>query len=257
MAFNIDDYVPVQVRLELFYEQYPDGRCTTEIFSQTEKTVTFKAFLWKNLEEQGQDCSLSTGYAFEESGGMIEKYHENCETSAIGRALANIGILGKPNDGIESRPSREEMAAVPVKKSAKELEQFAKDNFDLQEVPAEDYSEFEEVIAPPSRPAPRRSGRSQKMIDSGKDDLQAFAVPDTFKCVHSDFCQGDTFLKQEVAKRGPRVGQEIVVCRKNGDDMQAARGDNKQWCNAEWNREEFLSMSKRSETDWDNGSKDS
>jgi hypothetical protein len=250
------EYEQVKDRLPLFFDLHPEARLTSELVWVAEdgSAVITLTKIYRNLEEQIAGCPFVTGLAREESGGMISAFVENAETSSIGRALANRNIYGAKGRRTGNRPSREEMESVESQKTLSDVARAE----NLREVPPEDYSEFEEVIAPPKRSAPpRRTGRSQTMIDSGKDDLQAFAVPDTFKCVHSDFCAGDTFLKQEVAKRGPRVGQEIVVCRKNGDEMEAARGDGKQWCNAEWNREEFLSMSKREETEWDNGSKDS
>ena len=55
----------------------------------------------------GYDAPDGTGYAFEVDGqgGMANRTSalENCETSAIGRALANIGYSGA------KRPSQEEM----------------------------------------------------------------------------------------------------------------------------------------------------
>jgi hypothetical protein len=67
------------------------------------KEVVFKAELFNG------DILLSTGWAFEREGdGMVNQtsHLENCETSAIGRALANITIHG------DKRPSREEMEKV-------------------------------------------------------------------------------------------------------------------------------------------------
>jgi len=72
-------------------------------------TVLFTALLYKNAEDQEKDLPLATGWAFEIKGdGYVNKtiHLENCETSAIGRALANIGICGK------NRASYEEMIKV-------------------------------------------------------------------------------------------------------------------------------------------------
>jgi hypothetical protein len=55
---------------------------------------------------------ISTGYAEEVRGaGNVNRtsHVENCETSAIGRALANCGMAGSD---MTKRPSREEMAKV-------------------------------------------------------------------------------------------------------------------------------------------------
>ena len=106
--FNLDDYEMVKDRIPLFYQTYKDGRITCDILSDTPEGVTMKAYLWKNAEEQGGNTPLSTGIARELPGGFIDKYHENCETSAVGRALANLNLRNPDLD----RPSREEMQSA-------------------------------------------------------------------------------------------------------------------------------------------------
>ena len=106
--FNLDDYEMVKDRIPLFYQTYKDGRITCDILSDNPEGVTMKAYLWKNAEEQAGDATLSTGIARELPGGFIDKYHENCETSAVGRALANLNLRNPDLD----RPSREEMQSA-------------------------------------------------------------------------------------------------------------------------------------------------
>jgi len=101
--FNLDDYEMVKDRIPLFFAEYSDGRINTEIISESANGVTMKAYLYKSLEEQVSCAPLSTGIAREVPGGFIDKYYENCETSAIGRALANINLYSG------DRPSYEEM----------------------------------------------------------------------------------------------------------------------------------------------------
>jgi hypothetical protein len=65
-----------------------------------------RAELW--LEE----ICIATGYAEEVRGaGNVNRtsHVENCETSAVGRALANAGMAGTD---VNKRPSREEMSKV-------------------------------------------------------------------------------------------------------------------------------------------------
>jgi hypothetical protein len=65
-----------------------------------------RAELW--LEE----VCIATGYAEEVRGaGNVNRtsHVENCETSAVGRALANAGMAGTD---VNKRPSREEMSKV-------------------------------------------------------------------------------------------------------------------------------------------------
>jgi hypothetical protein len=108
--FNLEDYEPVQNRIGKFLKERPNGRILTEIVSDLNNisTIIFKAYIYDG------EILLSTGFAYEKEGnGYINKtsHVENCETSAIGRGLANIGYHG------DKRPSREEV------QKAKETEQ--------------------------------------------------------------------------------------------------------------------------------------
>ena len=120
MAFNLNDYEMVKDRIPLFYEKYSDGRITCDIITENADWVTMKAFLWKDMESQVANAPLSTGIAREIPGGFIDKYYENCETSAIGRALANLNMF----DG--NRPSREEMESAQSMQEARAMKQTSK-----------------------------------------------------------------------------------------------------------------------------------
>ena len=110
--FNLDNYDEVKDRLPLFYEQFPDGRITTEVINEDSTGVTIKAYLWKNPEEQAMGAPLATGIAREVPGGRIDKYTENGETSALGRSLANYNLIGEKGKKNQQRPSREEMESA-------------------------------------------------------------------------------------------------------------------------------------------------
>ena len=118
MAINLDNYEMVKDRLPLFYEKYPDGRITSEVISEDSTGVTIRAFLYKDMDEQAHNTPLTTGIAREVPGGFIDKYTENCETSAIGRALANLNMYSK------DRPSREEMESAQSMQAQKEQDFF-------------------------------------------------------------------------------------------------------------------------------------
>jgi hypothetical protein len=109
-AFNLSDYETVDSRIKRFYNDNPTGRINTELVA-AEGAVgatrwIVKASVWRSGPESIDPDG--TGYAFEVdgSGGMANKTSalENGETSAIGRALANIGYSG------DKRASREEMS---------------------------------------------------------------------------------------------------------------------------------------------------
>lgn len=111
--FNVDEYEMVKDRIPLFYEQNPDGRITADILEMTDRHAVIKAYLWKNAKEQSTNVPLATGIARDLAGGTIEKFYENCETSAIGRALANLNMFAK------NRPSLEEMQSADSIKNTK------------------------------------------------------------------------------------------------------------------------------------------
>jgi hypothetical protein len=105
--FNLADYEPVEVRLEKFIKDYPDFRISTELEVVEATRYIVKAYLYKAKEDS---VAWSTGYAEETvstRGVNQTSALENCETSAIGRALANAGYAPKGK-----RPSREEMTKV-------------------------------------------------------------------------------------------------------------------------------------------------
>lgn len=88
------DYAQVNDRIKAFRELCPNGTITTDIIELANGVVTMKATVY---DEEGK--VLGTGLAQEkESSGYINKtsYIENCETSAVGRALgfAGIGVDG-------------------------------------------------------------------------------------------------------------------------------------------------------------------
>ena len=123
--FNLADYEPVEVRLEKFIKDYPSFRIATELEVVEASRYIVKAYLYKDASD---GVAWATGYAEETvtSRGVNQTSAlENCETSAIGRALANAGYAPKGK-----RPSREEMSKVvaqkPVKPAVQDLVQAIK-----------------------------------------------------------------------------------------------------------------------------------
>lgn len=83
-------YAQVSERIKAFRKVCPGGQIITDIVDNTDGVVTMKATI---LDEEGR--RLASGYAQEkETSSFINKtsYIENCETSAVGRALGFVGI---------------------------------------------------------------------------------------------------------------------------------------------------------------------
>ena len=133
--FNLADYEPVEVRLEKFIKDYPTFRIATELELVEKDRYIVKAYLYK---VDSDVIAWSTGYAEEtvSSRGVNQTSAlENCETSAIGRALANAGYAPKGK-----RPSREEMTKVVATKVAKPPVQEVKaDDQDYWTTPVNEY----------------------------------------------------------------------------------------------------------------------
>lgn len=117
MSFNLDNYEDVDSRLHKFWEENPMGRIHTEIVHMGEDKdgklvqILMKAYIWtdKSLRDEPNNF-VATGYAEEQLtnyGVNKTSMVENCETSAIGRALANAGYSSKG-----ARASRQEMEKV-------------------------------------------------------------------------------------------------------------------------------------------------
>lgn len=105
-------YATVDARVLAFWELYPDGKIITELQSDDGDRCVFKATVFSG------EMPLSTGHAFElRSASPVNKtsYLENCETSAVGRALAFLGI---GSNG--SIASAEEVSAAIEQQTAKE-----------------------------------------------------------------------------------------------------------------------------------------
>jgi hypothetical protein len=111
----LEDYELVESRLRRLYTAHPQARVLTDMVYRDERSFIVKAEIYLTAEDM---TPSATGYAEEIVGaGFVNKTSalENCETSAIGRAISNsILCLGAPEG---KRPSRQEMEKVERYKS--------------------------------------------------------------------------------------------------------------------------------------------
>jgi len=110
VAFDLADYEPVAHRLDRWLKDCHvrgvQPRVLTDLVHYLQNSAVFSASLFEG------DVLIATGWAEEIRGeGHINKtsHLENCETGAVGRALANAGYAGSD---LNKRPSREEMTKV-------------------------------------------------------------------------------------------------------------------------------------------------
>lgn len=87
------EYAEVNQRIKAFRQVYPTGSIATEMISNENGVCIFKATV--GYRENNKLVVLGTGTAYEKEGSsFINKtsYIENCETSAVGRALGMCGF---------------------------------------------------------------------------------------------------------------------------------------------------------------------
>jgi hypothetical protein len=105
--FNLADYETCEVRLDKWWKDNPDGRVATELISFQNGQYIVQAYLYRTFADS---VAYATGLAEEkitDRGVNSTSALENCETSAIARALANANYAAKGK-----RSSREEMTKV-------------------------------------------------------------------------------------------------------------------------------------------------
>ena len=127
--FNLEDYETVEERLIKFWKEHPDGQIHTKVLEHTTGRFIVEASIYRT---EADARPWTTGLAEETVQGRgvnATSALENCETSAIGRALANAGYATKGK-----RASREEMTKV----KANEPKPFATKLAERISVPVED-----------------------------------------------------------------------------------------------------------------------
>ena len=106
-ATDLSSYALVAERIALFHQKHPKGQILTDLISRENGEITFRARIYRDVSDRRP---AATGWASEVIGdGEINEIAclENTETSAVGRALANLGFTAS-----RARPSAEEMLKV-------------------------------------------------------------------------------------------------------------------------------------------------
>jgi hypothetical protein len=189
MAFNLADYETVESRLEKFWKEFPDGRVSTELEVCEAHRYVVKAYLYRTYLDQ---VAYSTGFAEEKDtdrGVNATSALENCETSAIGRALANAGFAAKGK-----RPSQEEMKKV--QSYAKTEKPILKEKFPEPVKDAwtiENPKDVQEVVQVEGAPT---IAQAMNLL---ADELNAKEIPQAPKCQH-DFMIHKTGVSSKTGK---------------------------------------------------------
>jgi len=128
MAFDktaLKDYVDVAERLRSFYGQYPEARVETSIINLTESRVVVRAEVYRTADETRP---AGTGHSAMNIPGSTPYTRgselENCETSAVGRAIVAAGLPSKriaSEDEVAAKRGGDEVAAEPERQGAERL----------------------------------------------------------------------------------------------------------------------------------------
>ena len=192
--FNLTDYEDVDTRIHKFYETYPDGAIHTELIENTEDKgiVVFKATAYRTYADT---VASAIGYARgarKDRGVDRDFWFENCETSAIGRCLANLGLSARGK-----RASSIEMAKVagaeashkePIRVRTKEHKEFLDAQNTGQEIV------WDTTIEPPADIEPAFANA----VDLVQQVLSAEPIP---TCKH-----GQRTLREGVGAKGAYRG---------------------------------------------------
>ena len=191
--FNLDDYETVEERLVKFWKDNPDGRVDTKLLDFNGGRYIVQAYIYRTFADS---APWSSGLAEETVAGRgvnATSALENCETSAIGRALASAGYATKGK-----RPSREEMAKVA--KSQALAEQVAQVKNKMAET-ATQYVPVAKESDPWTTwesPAPQTMETAVEMV---KSVLGGTTEQDVQRCAH-----GDMVWKTGTSKAGKPWG---------------------------------------------------
>ena len=126
--FNLANYEDVDTRIHKFYETYEDGSILTELITNDEEKgiVIFKAVAFRTHVDTAPSAIGYARGARKDRGVDRDFWFENCETSAIGRCLANLGLSakGKRASSIEMAKVNEAQSIAPIRVRTESHKEF-------------------------------------------------------------------------------------------------------------------------------------
>lgn len=218
MAFNINDYETVESRLEKFIADFPDFRIDTELVAHTDKRFIVRAAIYRTYLDP---VPFATGLAYEDisdRGVNQTSALENCETSSIGRALANASYAAKGK-----RPSQSEMAKVAKGDNELPKPMYGKAG---SKSAAIEMALRQDIKDNPWTAPVQNEDPVQWTVDDVAKELNAEKVDVTFDCRH-----GKMLRKEGTNARGAYYG---FVCVEKNKAQQCPSKWAKATANGKW-----------------------
>jgi len=193
--FNLNDYEDVDSRIHKFYQEYPDGAIITEqVLNDEEKgIVVFKAIAYRTYADTQPSATGFARGARKDRGVDASFWYENCETSSIGRCLANLGLSakGKRASSLEmARVNDSKTSPAPIRVRTEEQKTFLESTNPGQEMEIV----WDTTIEPPADVV----AAFDDAVDLIKKELKAEPIP---TCKH-----GQMKLKEGSGPKGPYRG---------------------------------------------------
>jgi hypothetical protein len=202
--FNLDDYETVEVRLEKFIKDFPDFRVETELVSFQNDRYIVKAWLYRTFADSTPFSSGLAEETISSRGVNATSALENCETSAIGRALANAGYASKGK-----RPSKEEMVKVTRAKLSE---------------PKQDYIPVMKEDDPWTIKTVPMPITSEQAVQTVKEIIGGTTDKDVPRCEH-----GEMVWATGTSKAGKPWGHFKCVGAASGAMLRCGKGDDIIW----------------------------
>jgi hypothetical protein len=202
--FNLEDYETVEVRLEKFIKDFPDFRVETELVSFQNDRYIVKAWIYRTFADSTPFSSGLAEETISSRGVNATSALENCETSAIGRALANAGYASKGK-----RPSKSEMVKVARAKFTEPQKEY------IPIVNENDPWTIKTVAAPST---------SAEAVDLVKDIIGGTTDKDVPRCEH-----GEMVWATGTSKQGKQWGHFKCVGAASGAMLRCPKGEDIIW----------------------------
>ena len=202
--FNLEDYETVEVRLEKFIKDFPDFRVETELVSFQNDRYIVKAWIYRTFADSTPFSSGLAEETISSRGVNATSALENCETSAIGRALANAGYASKGK-----RASREEMVKVTKARLTESAEKH------LTLVNESDPWTIKTVAAPAT---------SAEAVATVKEIIGGTTDKDVPRCPH-----GEMHWATGTSKQGKPWGHFKCMNAATGEMNRCAKGEDIIW----------------------------